>query len=80
MCADPEVMRYLGDGQPPNRKDAWRQMALFIGHWALRGYGLWAIERKSDGRLIGRAGLWRPEGWPGLELGWALARASWGRG
>jgi RimJ/RimL family protein N-acetyltransferase len=30
--------------------------------------------------VIGRAGLWNPEGWPGLEVGWKLAREAWGQG
>jgi RimJ/RimL family protein N-acetyltransferase len=44
MCADPEVMRYIGDGQPLERPMAWRKLALTVGHWSLRGYGLWAAE------------------------------------
>ena len=78
LCADPEVMRHLGG--PIDRTASWRQMALFAGHWALRGHGLWAVERREDGALLGRVGLWRPEGWPGLELGWTLARHAWGDG
>ena len=40
MCADPEVTRYLRPaGEPMSRADAWRQMAMFCGHWQLRGYG-----------------------------------------
>jgi RimJ/RimL family protein N-acetyltransferase len=80
ICADPEVMRYLGDGRALSRADAWRQMALIIGHWTLRGYGLWAVEERATGDLIGRLGFFNPEGWPGFELGWMLRRASWGRG
>jgi RimJ/RimL family protein N-acetyltransferase len=80
MCADPEVMRYLGDGQPLERSIAWRNLALMIGHWSLRGYGLWAAEERSSSELVGRIGLWNPEGWPGLEVGWMLRRASWGQG
>ena len=30
--------------------------------------------------MIGRAGLWFPEGWPEIELGWVIARAHWGNG
>jgi RimJ/RimL family protein N-acetyltransferase len=30
--------------------------------------------------MIGRAGLWQPDGWPGLELAWALAPEAWGSG
>jgi len=80
MKADPEVIRYLGQARPGSRADSWREMALLIGHWQLRGYGLWAVEEKGTGAFVGRIGLWNPEGWPGLEVGWTLARAHWGQG
>jgi RimJ/RimL family protein N-acetyltransferase len=80
MCADVEVMRYIGDGRPVGRADTWRHMAFFLGHWHLRGFGLWAAEVKETGTLVGRIGLHRPEGWPGLEVGWLLGRAWWGQG
>lgn len=81
MCADPEVMRYLSaTGEPLAREDAWRQLAMFAGHWQLRGFGTWAVEDRSSGQLVGRVGLHYPEGWPDRELGWALRRESWGRG
>jgi RimJ/RimL family protein N-acetyltransferase len=73
-------MRYLGDGHPLTRAEAWRNMALVVGHWQLRGFGLWAVEERRTGVLIGRVGCWQPEGWPGLEVGWALRREFWGRG
>src|SRR5207253_7997909 len=75
MLADPEVMRHLGDGRPLSRPEAWRNLALMVGHWQLRGYGLWAAEERATGALVGRIGLWNPEGWPGLEVGWTLRRA-----
>jgi RimJ/RimL family protein N-acetyltransferase len=78
MSQDPEVVRHLGE--PEDRATSWRRMALHAGHWALRGYGNWALEHKGDGELVGRVGLWSPEGWPGLELGWQLARHAWGQG
>ena len=80
MTADPEVMRYLGDGRTIDRADAWRQMAMFMGHWALRGYGVWALEERASGAFVGRAGLFYPDGWPAPELIWALARPHWGKG
>ena len=80
MCGDPEVMRYLGDGYPLTRAEAWRNMAMVLGHWQLRGFGLWAVEERATGLLAGRVGCWQPEGWPGLEIGWALRREFWGRG
>lgn len=80
ICADPEVMRYLGEGKPLTRGEAWRQMAMILGHWQLRGFGLWAVEERATGTLIGRIGFFQPEGWPGFELGWMLRRESWGKG
>ena len=53
---------------------------MFAGHWQLRGFGLWAVEERASGSLVGRVGLHFPEGWPERELAWALARPYWGRG
>ena len=78
MCADPEVMRYMSGVL--DEAESWRRMALHAGHWALRGYGNWVLERREDGAFVGRAGFWNPEGWPGLEIGWMLARPAWGNG
>jgi RimJ/RimL family protein N-acetyltransferase len=80
MMADPDVTRFLGDGRPLDRADAWRQLALLIGHWELRGFGLWAVEERASGQFIGRIGCHEPEGWPGFELGYVLAREAWGHG
>jgi RimJ/RimL family protein N-acetyltransferase len=80
MMADADVARYLSDGRPLSRADAWRQLAYVLGHWQLRGYGLWAVEEAETRRLAGRIGFLDPEGWPGFELGWTLAREFWGRG
>jgi RimJ/RimL family protein N-acetyltransferase len=80
MYADPDVMRFLEDGVPLDRAAAFRSIAVHLGHWQLRGYGQWALHERATGSFVGRAGLWQPEGWPGLEVGWTLARESWGRG
>jgi RimJ/RimL family protein N-acetyltransferase len=78
LCADAEVMRFMGP--PVGRVDAWRLLATMVGHWTLRGYGLWAVEERATGAFVGRAGLWYPEGWPGLEVGWAFRREAWDKG
>ncbi len=79
ICADPKVMRFLG-GKPFSREESWRHIAFMLGHWRLRGYGMWALEEKSSGALLGRIGFTNPEGWPGFEVGWTLGRDHWGRG
>ena len=79
MCADPEVMRFLG-GRTFDTLEAWRHMAFHIGHWQLRGYGHWAVEEKSTREFIGRLGFLNPAGWPAFEIGWTLAPKVWGKG
>ena len=80
ISADSEVTQWVGDPDGLSREETWRRMAYFIGHWELRGFGQWALFDQDSGELVGRAGLLRPEGWPGLEVGWLVARAHWGRG
>jgi RimJ/RimL family protein N-acetyltransferase len=79
LCADPEVMRYLG-GKTFDRTEAWRSMAMMVGHWQLLGYGHWAVEEKDSGRFAGRLGFLNPAGWPGFEIGWTFKREFWGKG
>ena len=82
MNADAEVARFLsGNGAPLSAEDSWRQLAMFIGHWELRGFGMWAVaEVERPDVLVGRVGAHEPAGWPDVEVGWALARSAWGRG
>lgn len=67
-------------GGPLNREMAWRGLATHLGHWALRGYGFWAVEEKATGRFCGHVGLWFPEGWAGPEVGWVMMGHAEGRG
>lgn len=79
MCRDEQVMRFLG-GTLTTDIEIWRQMASIMGHWYFRGYGIWAVEEKSSGKLVGRIGCLEPIGWPAFEVGWTLARDCWGKG
>jgi RimJ/RimL family protein N-acetyltransferase len=79
IYSEPDVTRYLS-GDPLTRQESWRNMATAAGHWVLRGYGTWVVERKEDGAVLGRVGLIQPEGWPGLEVGWTLGKPYWGNG
>jgi RimJ/RimL family protein N-acetyltransferase len=50
------------------------------GHWALHGFGMFAVEEKSSGKYVGRVGPWCPPGWPGFEVGWGIAKQYRGKG
>ena len=68
--ADENNAKYVG-GQK-NTDEAWRHMALQIGHWQLKKFGYWAVDEKATGDFIGCVGLWQSPGWPELELGYWL--------
>ncbi len=81
MVGNTDVSQHLSlSGEPMGRLEAWRSLAMTLGHWQLRGFGQWAVEEKETGVFVGRMGLYYPEGWPGREVGYALARDHWGKG
>ena len=80
MMANADVTRHMGDGRPLSRADSWRQLATCIGHWGLRGFGMWAVEERCTGRFLGRIGWQEPEGFPAFEVAYTLAKPYWGKG
>jgi RimJ/RimL family protein N-acetyltransferase len=80
MTADPVIREHIGYESLPLSEACWRSIAIIVGHWALPGFGMWAVEEKASEAFIGRIGIWRPDGWPGTEVGWLLGRDWWGRG
>jgi RimJ/RimL family protein N-acetyltransferase len=77
MNADAAVRDWLG-GNLLSREQSWMQMETLLGQWALRGYGVFAVE--ANGSLAGRVGILHPIERPEPELAWALARPFWGCG
>ena len=80
MMADPAVGRYLGDRRALTRFESWRALMAFAGAWRLQGFAHWVLELRDTGEFVGRAGPWRPDGWPALEIGWAIAPRHQGHG
>lgn len=81
MMADPKVASFLTPGgQARARAEEWRATASMLGHWQIRGFGFFSVEEKETGEWVGRVGPWMPEGWPGLECGWSIKSAHWGKG
>ena len=78
MMADELTARFIGGVAP--RAVCWRQLMTLIGAWHAHGFAMFSVIEKETGRWIGRLGPWQPEGWPGTEIGWAIARDRWGRG
>lgn len=78
LLSDPDVVKYVGDGQPAGRDEAERALESIIKHWQTHGFGRWAVVDKSSGEFIGFGGLRSLFGTP--EVVYHLAKAHWGRG
>ena len=83
--ADPQVVRHLG-GEVNDREDAWRRLLTGAGSWSLIGIGTWAVERRSDSRLIGHVGFFdfqrdmNPSIAGEPEMGWIFNPSAQGQG
>ena len=85
ILCQPEVHRHFGPN-PATVEDCWRRLLAAVGNWQFNGFGTWAVERKSDGKLVGNAGLftaWRdfePEFGEEPEMGWIMDSETHGQG
>jgi RimJ/RimL family protein N-acetyltransferase len=78
LFADPEVMRYVANGQPVDRAEAEKALASIIAHWERHGFGRWAVEDKATKEFLGYGGLRSLFGKP--EVVYHFAKAHWGKG
>lgn len=84
LWADADVVRHIG-GSPQDAQAVWFRLLRYAGMWSLLGYGMWVMEDRATGTLIGEAGLLSAaRGLPELEgvpeAGWVLGPQAWGRG
>ena len=64
---------YVGGGISDFKMfQAWAAISNMIGHWSLRGYGLWTLHRRSDAAVLGHCGLLHWHDWPEAELAYCL--------
>lgn len=66
--ADPEASFFYGG--PLRAELAWRRLAYDLGHWPLRGFGMWSVVEQATSRMVGGCGIVWAEGWPRHELTW----------
>ncbi len=59
-------------GGPMDDRQAWNFFGTEIGHWAMRGFGMFTVTRRGDDAALGIVGHWYPHGWPETEVGWVL--------
>jgi RimJ/RimL family protein N-acetyltransferase len=82
MSTDPAVMQYLRALPTRETCDAW--IGFQIAHQARHGFCMWAVELRQSGAFVGAVGLvhvgFAASFTPAVEIGWRLARATWGQG
>jgi len=82
MMANEKSAEHIGGVM--TRTEAWRIWCMVTGAWDVRGFSMFSVLLKTDqgteGPWIGRVGPWQPEGWPGTEVGWAVAQKYEGQG
>lgn len=82
ICANPNVMRYIGDGKPVSHAVIAAKIPEWIELYEKQNYGLMAIIIKGTEELIGFCGLIHQivDGDGYIELGYRLDEAYWGKG
>lgn len=78
LLSDPEVMRYVGDGQPVSREETDKALQSIIRHWQTHRFGRWAVVDRQTREFVGFGGLRSLFGIP--EVVYHLATAHWGKG
>jgi RimJ/RimL family protein N-acetyltransferase len=80
-----DVVHYIS-GKPSTPSESWARLLNYAGHWALLGFGFWAVEDRETGRYVGEVGLadLKRDLEPGFggspEAGWVLAPWAHGKG
>ncbi len=72
--ADAEASAAYGGPLPAHL--AWKKLAADIGHWRMRGFGMWSVYVRATNEMAGGCGLVWPEGWPRSELTWWIIPAA----
>lgn len=80
ILGDPEVRRFMADGEEFSKEDTLAVIERFISTYKERGFGRWAVVHKEHGKLIGYCGLIVLREAVGVELAYLLASEYWGRG
>lgn len=78
LAHDPDVTRFLNEGEPPTAAQVWQRMAVALGQWGLCGYGMMALEDAQG--FVGRLGVYHPYDETDPQLSYIIARRGWGQG
>src|SRR5688572_10191278 len=81
LLNDPAWLRFIGDRKVRSIEDARAYLEKGpMRSYADRGFGLWLVERKSDGSAVGMCGLVKRDELPDVDIGFAFLEAFRRRG
>ncbi len=80
LCADPEVMRFVGDGTTLSREEVAHWIEVCRGKYRDRGYGTSAVLEKASGEFLGYCGVVRAPDQKFDELIYVFHQKAWGKG
>ncbi|MCW5731431.1 MAG: GNAT family N-acetyltransferase [Alphaproteobacteria bacterium] len=84
LYTDDVIMRYMLPGKGLAKAEAETRaranITNFNAHWDRLGFGVWAMEERQGGRLIGQCGLRQLDEIGEVEVLYLLNKTVWGRG
>jgi RimJ/RimL family protein N-acetyltransferase len=91
IWGDEETAQFVGGRK--TRREVEEMIERMSRHWERYGVGLFTVDRKEDGRALGRVGflVWDPARWVNgfreeltepyeTEIGWTIGREYWNHG
>jgi len=81
LLNDPDFLAHIGDKGVRTLEDAVGYLRSGpLASYAAHGHGLWAVESRADGALLGMSGLLRRDWLDAPDLGYAFLPAARGQG
>ena len=75
-----DVLKYFPGTQSPSVEGVQKMIGRLLTHWQEKKYGLWAVESRTTGNLLGRCGLQYIPETDEVEVDFILDRHHWGQG
>ena len=81
VFGDEAAMKFIPRGASPSLDRTRTSVERFMRHEREHGFGLWAVELKGTGELIGDCGLYLVQGvGPDVEVAYHFGKQWWGQG
>ncbi len=80
VYGDADAMRWVDDGEPITENECLQWLEVTTWNYEKRGYGMFAVELKSEPGVVGFCGIVHPGDQNEAEVKYAYLRRIWGQG